>query len=657
MKILLIEDDDALINLLTRSLSDQHHIVDAVKDGEMGWTYASTFDYNLIILDIMLPKLDGISLCKKLRSEGYTMPILLLTAQDQTIAKVQGLDAGADDYVAKPFDITELIARVRALLRRGNTNSWPLLSWGDLALNPSSCDVTYDGQLLTLTTKEYDLLEMLLRDSSHVFSSDEIIDRLWSSDDFPAEATVRSHLRRLRRKLQSAGAPADIIGTIHGRGYYLKSPKLNHCKEQNIYSQVSSNESSPPIINKEQSDKQQEQQYLAFLQETWVTTKPECLERLTELAEIFDRLIAGNADYPEQQQAYQLAHKLTGTLGVFYLFSAMEIARKIELLLKQSILLSPAEAAILPALLAELNKSVTGNNPSIEPPNLESQQNDQSSAVISTLLLIDLDPALSLAITSMATEQECRIITLCSSWASISSKTVSLSETVDSYLANISADAIFLPTVVLISFTASKKTKRDEYLNLIHNMHERFSHWSILVLSKNNELNERLSVAQNGAKFLDSNHLSNKQIFTTATGLWRSATAPIKVMVVDDDADWLRLIPQLLQPWEMQVTTLADPPQFWTVLELVQPDVLILDIQMPTINGLELCQILRSDPHWQHLPVLFLTASQEPNTQQQAFRAGADDYLCKPLSANELAQRIRHRWVRFQARQVVVTSD
>jgi DNA-binding response OmpR family regulator/HPt (histidine-containing phosphotransfer) domain-containing protein len=438
MKILLIEDDDALINLLTRSLSDQHHIVDAVKDGEMGWTYASTFDYNLIILDIMLPKLDGISLCKKLRSEGYTIPILLLTAQDQTIAKVQGLDAGADDYVAKPFEITELIARVRALLRRGNTNSLPLLSWGDLALNPSSCDVTYDGQLLTLTTKEYDLLEMLLRDSSHVFSSDEIIDRLWSSDDFPAEATVRSHLRRLRHKLQSAGAQADIIGTIHGRGYYLKPPKSNHSKKQNISLQTGSKELPSSMINKEQSDKQQEQQYLAFLQETWVTTKPECLEHLTELAEIFDRLIAGNANYPEQQQAYQLAHKLTGTLGVFYLLSAMEIARNIELLLKQSILLSPTEAAILPALLAELNKSVTGNNPSIEPPNFESQQNDQSSAVTSTLLLIDLDPTLNLAITSMAPEQECRIITLCSSWASISSKTVSLSETVDSYLANIS---------------------------------------------------------------------------------------------------------------------------------------------------------------------------------------------------------------------------
>lgn len=209
MKILLIEDDNALIALLTRSLNSQHHIVDAVTDGEVGWVYASTFDYHLIILDIMLPKMDGISLCQKLRAAGHTTPILLLTAQDQITAKVQGLDAGADDYVVKPFDIAELIARVRALLRRSSLNASPLLSWGDLVLNPSSCEVTYNAQPLMLTTKEYDLLELFLRDSSHVFSSTEIMDRLWSSDDFPAEATVRSHLRRLRHKLQAVGAPPN----------------------------------------------------------------------------------------------------------------------------------------------------------------------------------------------------------------------------------------------------------------------------------------------------------------------------------------------------------------------------------------------------------------------------------------------------------------
>jgi DNA-binding response OmpR family regulator/HPt (histidine-containing phosphotransfer) domain-containing protein len=657
MKILLIEDDPALVTLLTKSLRSQHHIVDAVKDGEMGWTYASTFDYNLIILDVMLPKLDGISLCEKLRSEGYTMPILLLTAQDQTTAKVQGLDAGADDYVVKPFDIAELIARVRALLRRGSNNSLPLLSWGDLVLNPTSCDVTYNGQLLTLTTKEYDLLELMLRDSSHVFSSEEIIDRLWSSDDFPAEATVRSHLRRLRHKLQAAGAPADMIGTIHGRGYYLTAP-TTHSPVQNI-DLHGGQESGSPLIVGEQSDHEQTQEYLAFLQETWVTTKPQCLASLTELAEILDRLIAGIATYPEQQQAYQLAHKLTGTLGVFYLLSAMEIARKIELLLKRSSLVSSAEAAILPALLAELTASVEINNPQIDPISSEYQSSSENQqSYRSALLLIDLDPSLDAALASLAKEQDCRTVTLFSAGVAITDDLILDSrilniQTVENYLANISTDAIFLPTVVVVSLKIDGNKIDEECLVLIRNIHQLLPHWSVLAISNSDELHQRLAVVQNGGKFLSIDQLAPTQIFTVAIALCRSVLEPIKVMVVDDDVNWLRAVPQLLQPWEMKVTTLADPLRFWQVLRSVQPDVLILDIQMPDINGLELCQILRGDPLWQHLPVLMLTAAHETSTPQQAFLVGADDYLCKTMPVNDFAQRILHRWARSQPGQFI----
>ena len=224
MKILLVEDDEVLIAILIKNLTDNHYIVDVVKDGEMGWTYGSTFEYDLIVLDIVLPKLDGICLCQRFREEGYTMPIMLLTSQNASTAKVSGLDAGADDYVVKPFDVPELIARIRALLRRSNASSFPLLVWGDLLLNPSTCEVSYNNQPLTLTNKEYELLELLLRDSQHLLSADEILDRLWSSDEFPSEATVRSHIRRLRHKLVATGAPSDFIATVHGRGYYLKAP-------------------------------------------------------------------------------------------------------------------------------------------------------------------------------------------------------------------------------------------------------------------------------------------------------------------------------------------------------------------------------------------------------------------------------------------------
>ncbi|MGH2416433.1 MAG: response regulator transcription factor, partial [Microcystaceae cyanobacterium] len=276
MKILFVEDDESLIAALTRSLSAHHYVVDAVKDGEMGWTYGSTFEYDLIVLDVMLPKLDGISLCQRFRAEGVTTPILFLTSQDTSTAKVKGLDAGADDYVIKPFDGLELIARIRALLRRGSANPLPVLTWEDLRLNPSTCEVIYKDQPLTLTTKEYDLLELLLRDSRHVFSTDEILNRLWSSEEFPAEATVRSHIRRLRHKLLVAGAPHDFISTVHGRGYYLKLPVQDAMQQPVLSSDLSGDD----------RDSQSQLQYLAFLNETWATTRPKCLKQLTALSEI-----------------------------------------------------------------------------------------------------------------------------------------------------------------------------------------------------------------------------------------------------------------------------------------------------------------------------------------------------------------------------------
>lgn len=222
MRILLVENDEVVIQVLTKSLEGQHYVVDAVRDGEAGWRYGSTFNYDLIVLEVMLPQLDGICLCQKLRAEGCTTPILFLAAQNTSAAKVKGLDAGADDYLVKPFDLAELSARIRALLRRGSVNASPNLTWENLLLNPSTCEVTYNSRPLTLTAKEYELLELFLRDSQHVFSVDEILDSLWSSEEFPAEATVRSHIRRLRHKLTAAGAP-DLIATVHGRGYYLRS--------------------------------------------------------------------------------------------------------------------------------------------------------------------------------------------------------------------------------------------------------------------------------------------------------------------------------------------------------------------------------------------------------------------------------------------------
>lgn len=222
MKLLLVEDDDRIATSLTEALSDQHYVVDVAIDGQEGWDLIEAFPYDLVLLDVMLPKLDGISLCHRLRQQGYAMPVLMLTARDTSTDKVLGLDAGADDYVVKPFDLKELLARIRALLRRGNAATPPILIWGELQLDPATCEVSYAGRSLSLTPKEYSLLEFLLRNSSRVLSKSVILNHLWSSEDTPGEETVKVHLRGLRQKLKAAGAADDFIETVYGLGYRLK---------------------------------------------------------------------------------------------------------------------------------------------------------------------------------------------------------------------------------------------------------------------------------------------------------------------------------------------------------------------------------------------------------------------------------------------------
>lgn len=221
MRILLVEDDLRLAETLAEALTDQRYVVDIAADGEMGWHQAMTLDYDLILLDVMLPELDGISLCHRLRSNGYTLPILILTACDTIENEVNGLDMGADDYVVKPVDLQKLFARIRALLRRGSNTPSPILEWGKLQLNPSTYEVDYDQNPVRLTPKEYALLELLLRNGRRVLSRSAMIEHVWSLESPPEEHTVKVHIRGLRQKLKMAGAAADFIETVHSMGYRL----------------------------------------------------------------------------------------------------------------------------------------------------------------------------------------------------------------------------------------------------------------------------------------------------------------------------------------------------------------------------------------------------------------------------------------------------
>ena len=219
-RILIIEDDEAIVRVLRRSLSYEGYTVDAAFDGETGLTLARDAHPDLVILDWMLPGMDGLEVCERLRGGG-NIPILMLTAKDTVQDRVHGLDAGADDYMVKPFQLDELLARVRALLRRTQPERVPVLSFADLTLDTSTRLAMRKGRSISLTAKEYDLLELFLPPPRHVLTSEMIFDRVWGYD-FGGESNVLDvYIRYLRQKLELEGEQR-LIHTARGVGYVLR---------------------------------------------------------------------------------------------------------------------------------------------------------------------------------------------------------------------------------------------------------------------------------------------------------------------------------------------------------------------------------------------------------------------------------------------------
>ena len=390
MRILLVDDDEIFSSLLQANLTEQRYTVDTATDGQEGWDFVELANYDLIVLDVMLPKLDGISFCRRLRAKGSQVPVMLLTARGTSDDKIVGLDAGADDYVTKPVTLKELEARIRALLRRKPTTVSPILEWGNLQLNLSQCEVTYSGVTLNLTPKEYALIELFMQNPQKIYSQSSILNQLWSLEDEPPSGdTIRALIKRSRQKFKTVDA-ADIIETVYGLGYRLNP---------------------------------------AF-QKTQPSTK--------------------------------------------------------------------------------------------------------------------------------------------------------------------------IPQPSLIT--------------------------------------------------TDSPHLPKPKNEVT--------TPPdAKIMVLDDDPLILRFLQTLLQPWGLQVITLNNPQQIWSQLEAITPDLLILDVQMPGVDGIELCKNLRNNSRWAPLPIVFLTGQRDTETIQNIFAAGADDYISKPIVAPELITRIFNRLERTRLLREYAEKD
>ena len=221
VRILVVEDDEEIAQVLQRSLRMEGYEVKLAGDGVRGLEEAHAFLPDLIVLDLGLPRLDGVDVAKRLREDGDEVPILMLTARDALESRVEGLDVGADDYLVKPFERQELLARMRALLRRRPPRGMAPLRVGDLMLNPDTHVVSRGERKIELTQREFELLEYLMRNERLVISRQKLLDEVWGYDPFSITNTIEVFVSNLRRKLEAGGEPR-LLHTVRGAGYVLR---------------------------------------------------------------------------------------------------------------------------------------------------------------------------------------------------------------------------------------------------------------------------------------------------------------------------------------------------------------------------------------------------------------------------------------------------
>lgn len=224
MRILLVEDEKEIRDFLKPSLETEFFNVDVAEDGEKGSFLARTTDYDLIVLDNILPKRNGMLVCEDIRKNGKTVPIIMLSVKSDTATKVELLNAGADDYLGKPFSFEELLARIRALLRRPKEIASEVLTLDSLTVNTKTCSVTRGKRDIYLTRKEFMLLEYLLRNKGNVLSRGMILEHVWDMDADPFSNTIESHILSLRRKVDTE-SDKKLIHTVPGRGYKIDIKK------------------------------------------------------------------------------------------------------------------------------------------------------------------------------------------------------------------------------------------------------------------------------------------------------------------------------------------------------------------------------------------------------------------------------------------------
>jgi DNA-binding response OmpR family regulator/HPt (histidine-containing phosphotransfer) domain-containing protein len=347
MKILLLEDDPPTSERLAATLSSHHHAVDVAEDGAEGLEMAMQWPYDLLIVDWLLPSMNGLEVCRQLRQRGNRTPILMLTVRDANADIVAGLDAGADDYLAKSSDPSQLLARVRALLRRSQVATDPVLRWGDLTLDPAHAQVSYQGQPIPCRPKEYELLELFLRNPHRLLTRSAIIDHLWPMADTPVEGSVTNLIKDLRQRLKQAGITESPIETVYGLGYRLRTPATTIPEASDFPAPLEADLPEPEPLIADDTLPPRLAHALAGATQRFQTA---LAQRLALLDQVATEAARGTLTPADRQRAFTEAHRLAGGLGLFGYGQAAEAAEEIEALLQAT------AAADLPHLASQMQQ-------------------------------------------------------------------------------------------------------------------------------------------------------------------------------------------------------------------------------------------------------------------------------------------------------------
>lgn len=620
MKILLIEGDASVRTALVNLLEANRCAIDLAEDGPSGLELATAVDYDLILLDVNSPQLDGISLCRQLRAMGCCKPILLLTTNNSDAEVVAGFDAGADDYISQPCAPDVLLARVQTWLRRSAAlvaaqsakGATSTLAWGNLCLELSSGRTLVGQQVVALTATEYNLLELFLRNPNRIFSRSAILNQLWGFNDAPTDRAIVTHVKDVRKKLKAAGLTDDIIETVYGMGYRLKpapqSPSSSAGKPENPNPQ----QPLPQTGTTSRIDRVLERFRSVFN------------EQVVVLQQAATSLLAGSLETELQQSARLEAHKLAGSLASFGYPEGSKLARSLEHLLT-------SDDGWRPETRTRFSQLVIALQQQLSKPPVRSAQLSTLSGSTYRVLMIDDDAALAERLKAEA-----------DTWGFRMKFASSLVEAR-------SRLSLHAPDVVLLdlSFPAAE----EDGLSLLRELTEQSPDLPVIVFTGRGSLADRLAVSRLGARQFLHKPASTKQIFHAITRvLPKPQTLEAKVLIVDDDSGMLAVLSNLLTPWGIEAVQLNEPQQFWQVLVASSPNLVLLDLEMPQVSGLELCQVVRQDAQWGDLPILVVTAHTDAAALQQAFAAGADDFITKPVLGPELVTRVLSRLERPRAR-------